>query len=137
MGLPFRTALTTAAPLAAALLLGGCQTVFDAVGVTVPLSAGEMRVYDGSYQGRVRQVAAGPGCPTEDGERVLMVGDGVLWYAYSPVTFFASPVRYDGVIEADSGDTHMTGAITGNHLEATVKSASCETKLSMNYIFNH
>lgn len=122
----------------AALLLGGCQTTFDLVGVTVPLTAREMQVYNGSYQGRIQQVAAnGPGCPTEHGERVIMVGDGVLWYAYSPVTYFTSPIRYDGTIDATSGATRMTGRIKGDHLEATVKSAMCETKLSMNYVYNH
>ncbi len=64
---------------------GGCQTAFDLVGVATPLTAGESRQYNGSYQGRVRQISAtGPGCPTENAERVIMVGDGVLWYAYTP-----------------------------------------------------
>ncbi len=47
-----------------------------------------------------------------------MVGDGVLWYAYSPVTLFTSPVSYDGTIDASSGTAHMTGRVRGNHLEA-------------------
>ncbi len=123
---------------ATALLLGGCQTVFDAVGVTIPLTASESRAYNGSYQGQITQVSAtGPGCPTEHGERVIMVGDGVLWYAYSPVTLFASPVDYDGTIDAVSGVSHMTGRVVGDHLEATVKTPNCETQLSMNYIYNH
>ena len=42
----------------AVLLTAGCQTVFDAVGVAVPLSAQESRKFDGSYQGRVRQAAS-------------------------------------------------------------------------------
>ncbi len=118
--------------------LGGCQTVFDAVGVAVPLKAGEERVYNGSYQGTVTQVAArGPGCPREHGERVIMVGDGVLWYAYTPVTLFESPVSYDGGIEADSGTAHMTGRVTGDHLAATVKTPQCETRLSMHYVYDH
>ena len=91
-------------PVLAALSLAGCQaasdtttaltrnsfgqTIFDAVGVTVPLSAGQLRIYNGSYQGYIRQVVAnGPSCPTEHGEKVIMVGDGVLWYAYSPVIY--------------------------------------------------
>ena len=127
-----------AAILAAATLLGGCQTTFDLVGVAVPLSAGEARVFNGSYQGDITQVAAnGPGCPTEHGERVIMVGDGVLWYAYNPVTLFTSPVNYDGTIDAVSGTSHMTGRVAGDHLEATVKSPTCETQLSMDYIYNH
>ena len=130
--------LCIAALTATTLLLGGCQTVFDAVGVAVPLSAGESRAYNGSYQGRITQVAAtGPGCPNERGERVIMVGDGVLWYAYNPVTLFTSPVNYDGTIDAVSGNSHMTGRVVGNHLEATVKSPNCETQLSMDYILNH
>ncbi len=134
MAKPFCTALFAAA----ALLLGGCQTVFDAVGVAVPLSASESRVFNGSYQGYIRRVAAtGPGCPIDQGEVVIMVGDGVLWYAYSPVTFFESPVNYDGTIDAVSGDSHMTGRVVGNHLEAIVTSPNCESKLSMNYIYNH
>ncbi len=123
---------------ATALLLGGCQTVFDAVGVAVPLTAGEARSFNGSYQGQITQVSAtGPGCPTEHGERVIMVGDGVLWYAYNPVTLFASPVSYDGTIDAVSGVSHMTGRVVGDHLDATVKSPVCETRLSMDYIYNH
>ena len=123
---------------ATALLLGGCQTVFDAVGVAVPLTASEARAYNGSYQGQITQVSAtGPGCPTEHGERVIMVGDGVLWYAYNPVTLFSSPVAYDGTIDAVSGDSHMTGQVVGDHLEATVKSPACQTQISMNYVFNH
>ena len=122
----------------AMLLLGGCQTVFDAVGVAVPLSAQETRVFNGSYQGYVHQVSAtGPGCPTEDAERVIMVGDGVLWYAYTPVTFFTTPINYDGTLDAMSGNTHMVGRVTGNHLEATVQSPTCKTRLSMDYVYNH
>ncbi len=134
MAKPFCIAVSAAA----ALLLGGCQTTFDLVGVAVPLSASESRAYNGSYQGKITQVAAtGPGCPTEHGERVIMVGDGVLWYAYTPVTFFESPVNYDGTIDAVSGTSHMTGRVVGNHLHATVKSPTCETDLSMDYIYNH
>ncbi len=130
---PSRVAL-----LALCAMLGGCQTLFDAVGVTVPLKAGQDRVYNGSYQGRITQVAAnGPGCPREGGERVIMVGDGVLWYAYTPATLFESPVAYDGRIEADSGAAHMVGRVTGNHLVATVKTPQCETRLSMYYVYNH
>ena len=137
-----------------ALALGGCQTasdtttaatrssfgqtVFDLVGVTVPLTAGELRDYNGSYQGTVRQVVAkGPSCPTEHGERVIMVGDGVLWYAYSPVTYFTAPVQYDGTIEATSGAARMSGRVVGNHLGATVTTPECETRLNMDIILNH
>ena len=139
MPMPFRLAVVALA----AVSLCGCQesvsqTVFDAVGVTVPLTAGEARVYNGSYQGYIRRVVAkGPGCPNEPGERVIMVGDGVLWYAYSPVTFFTSPVQYDGKIDATSGDTHMVGQITGDQLHATVTSPMCETRINMHYVYNH
>lgn len=126
------------AALTALISLGGCQTSFDLVGVAVALSAGESRVYNGSYQGDITQVKAnGPGCPREHGEKVIMVGDGVLWYAYSPVTFFTSPIGYDGRINALSGNTRMTGRVVGNHLDAVVKSPTCETRLSMDYILNH
>ena len=140
--------------LLAALSLAGCQTasdvttaatrnpvgqtVFDAVGVTLPLSAGRLHVYNGSYQGYIRQVAAnGPGCPSERGEKVIMVGDGVLWYAYSPVIYFTSPVQFDGTIDATSGTAHMTGQVVGDHLGAMVKTPTCETRISMDYIGNH
>ena len=46
-------------------------------------------------------------------------------------------MSYDGIIDAVSGNVHMTGRVVGNHLEATVKSPSCETRLSMDYIYNH
>ena len=134
MPMPSRLALLALAVLPVC----GCQTVFDAVGVTVPLSAGETRVSNGSYQGYIRPAAAnGPACPVERGEKVIMVGDGVLWYAYSPVTFFTSPVEYDGKIDATSGNTRMTGRIKGDHLSATVKSPTCETRISMDYVYNH
>ena len=134
MPMPFRSALFAAA----ALSLGGCQTTFDLVGVAVPLSASESRDFNGSYQGSIRQVAAtAPGCPTEHGEKVIMVGDGVLWYAYSPVILFTSPVQYDGTIDATSGNARMEGRVQGNHLEATVTSPTCKTSLSMNFILNH
>ncbi len=134
MPMPLRLAVFALA----ALPLCGCQTVFDAVGVTMPLSAGETRVYNGSYQGYIRPVAAnGPGCPVERGEKVIMVGDGVLWYAYSPITYFTSPVGYDGMIDATSGNTHMTGLIKGDHLSAVVKSPTCEARISMDYVYNH
>lgn len=130
--------LTQALLAVTPLLLGGCQTGFDLVGVAVPLSAGDARSFNGSYQGQVTQLASNsPACPSEQGERVIMVGDGVLWYAYNPVTLFTSPISYDGNIDATSGATHMTGRVTGNHLEATVKSPTCETRLSMDYIYNH
>ncbi len=138
----------------AALSLAGCQaasdtttaltrnsfgqTIFDAVGVTVPLSAGELRIFNGSYQGYIRQVVAkGPSCPTEQGEKVIMVGDGVLWYAYSPVIYFTSPVQYDGTIDATSGTARMQGRVVGDHLAATVTTPECETRINMNYILNH
>ena len=134
MPIPFRAA----ALCLAALSLAGCQTVFDAVGVAVPLSASESRDYNGSYQGVIRPVSTtGPGCPTERGERVIMVGDGVLWYAYSPIVFFTSPVQYDGSIDATSGDTRMEGQVKGNHLEAMVTSPTCKTQISMDFIENH
>jgi hypothetical protein len=127
-----------AAVFAAALLLCGCQTAFNAVGVAVPLSASESRKYDGSYQGYVTPVSAtGPGCPVEKGEKVLMVGDGVLWYAYNPTTLFSSAIAYDGSINATSGTATMTGKVVGNHLEATVTSPQCQTQISMNYLYNH
>ena len=127
-----------AALLATALLLGGCQTTFDLVGVAVPLSASSSRVYDGSYQGYVRSVTStSPACPHEHGERVLMLGDGVLWYAYDPVTLFAAPVNSDGEMQSTVGTATLSGKITGNHLQAVVKSPSCESQISMDYIFNH
>ena len=122
---------------ATAALLCGCQTTFDLVGVTIPLQVSETRHWDGSYQGDIRQTAAtGPGCPNEHGERVLMVGDGVVWYAYTPVTFFAAPIRYDGTIETTSGSTTMTGKITGDDLNLLLKSPNCETRIAMHYIYN-
>jgi hypothetical protein len=120
------------------LLLGGCQTTFDLVGVEMPLSALEARNFDGSYQGTISQVAQGaPGCPLEQGQKVVMVGDGVLWFAYSPTQLFTAPVRYDGSISGNSGEATMAGKIDGNHLAMTIQSPSCQTALSMNYIYNH
>ena len=132
--MPFRASVFAAT----ALLLGGCQTVFDSVGVAVPLSASRARQYDGSYQGYIRPVTSnGPECPREPGERVLMVGDGVLWYAYNPATLFAAPVNSDGEINAASGDATLSGKVVGNHLQATVKSPRCETRINMDFIYNH
>ncbi len=123
---------------AATILLGGCQTVFDLVGVEQPLTALEARNFNGSYQGSITQVAqAAPGCPLEHGEKVIMVGDGVLWYAYSPTNLFTTAISYDGTISAKSGAVTLAGKIDGNHLAATIVSPSCQTTLSMNYIFNH
>lgn len=130
--------LPTALCAASALLLGGCQTVFDLVGVEQPLTAQEAVNYNGNYQGSIRQTADIPsGCPAEHGEKVIMVGDGVLWYAYSPTQFFTAPIRYDGAIAAESGTAVFAGQITGNHLAATIKSPTCQTSLSMDYIYNH
>jgi hypothetical protein len=135
---PFRTAASIATAISALVSLGGCQTTFDLVGVAQPLSASESRDYNGSYQGNIRQISAtAPGCPKEHGEKVIMVGDGVLWYAYSPVILFTSPIQYDGKIDATSGNARMEGQVTGNHLEATVTSPNCKTTLSLNFILNH
>jgi hypothetical protein len=123
---------------AAAVLLGGCQTTFDLVGVEQPLSALEARNFDGSYQGTINQAAQNaPGCPTEHGEKVIMVGDGVLWYAYSPSQLFTAAVAYDGSINTVSGPTKILGKIDGNHLDMTIQSPTCQTMLSMDYIYNH
>ena len=104
----------------------------------MPLTAQEARDYNGSYQGTIRQVAAiGPGCPTEHGQKVIMVGDGVLWYAYSPVTLFTSPIQYNGTIDATSGPARMIGQVKGNHLDAMVTSPNCKTQISMDFILNH
>ncbi len=137
--------MTVRAALAPLVILGalaGCsegpyQTAYDAVGVTLPLTAGAMHVFNGSYQGTIRQIKSGPGCPLEHGEKVIMVGDGVLWYAYSPTTYFTSPVEWDGTIDATSGDTRMEGRIKGDELRATVKSPLCETAIRMHYVLNH
>jgi len=124
--------------LAAALLLGGCQTIFDLVGVEQPLTALEARNFNGSYQGSITQTEqAPPGCPLEHGEKVIMIGDGVLWYAYSPTTLFTAAVSTDGNVNATSDGVTLTGKIDGDHLAATIQSPSCQTTLSMNYIFNH
>lgn len=136
--MPFRAAVLATC----AALLGGCQatyhTLYNAVGVAVPLTAEQAHEYDGSYQGYIRTTAAkNASCPDEPGERVLMVGDGVLWYAYTPGILFASPVRYDGSIDNADGETHITGKITGNTLRATVSSPICTTQLKMRYIGNH
>ena len=125
-----------AALAATALLLSGCQTTFDLVGVAVPLSATAERSYDGSYQGSIISTA-NPACPHEYGERVLMLGDGVLWYPYDADIFFAAPVNSDGVMQATDGDTTLKGKITGNHLVATVTSPQCTSQISMYYLYNH
>ncbi len=54
-----------------------------------------------------------------------------------PVVLFTSPVAYDGKIDAVSGNTHMTGRVSGDHLEALIESPTCKTQLSMDYILNH
>ena len=134
MAKPILTSIMTVAAIA----LGGCQTTFDLVGVAVPLSASDAHRYDGSYQGHIDLVASKvAGCPASEGERVLMVGDGVLWYAYSPSTLFTLPVGYNGEISGTTGETVMKGKIQGNHLALTIKSPSCQTEVSMNYIYNH
>ena len=128
---------------ATSLLLSACTTVFDLVGVAVPLSASASRTYDGSYQGYITTTtapspAAGSRpCPNEYGERVLMLGDGVLWYPYDPDTFFAAPVNSDGMIEATDANATIKGQITGNHLVATVTTPKCTSQMSMYYIYNH
>jgi hypothetical protein len=129
---------TSFAILTATILLGGCQTVFNAVGVEQPLPVSESHNFNGSYQGKIKQVAqSGLGCPAEHGEKVLMVGDGVLWYAYTPNTLFTAPVNYDGTVHATSGAATFAGKIDGNHLDAIIQSPTCQTKLSMNFIYNH
>lgn len=127
---------------ATSLLLGACTTVFDLVGVAVPLSASASRTYDGSYQGYVATTtiattAGSRPCPNEHGERVLMLGDGVLWYPYDPDTFFAASVNSDGVIQGTDAHAAIKGKITGNHLVATVTTPNCTSQMSMYYLYNH
>lgn len=130
-----------AAILAAIILspaLSGCSTPFNLVGVATPLSANDAHNFDGSYQGDVDLVSqTGPDCPASEGERVLMIGAGVLWYAYSPTTLFTVPIAYNGVIDGRSGDATLQGKITGNHMLMTVKTPHCQTRMSMDYIYNH
>lgn len=122
----------------ASIALGGCETVFDLVGVAQPLLASQSHRFNGSYQGDIDLVSAtGTGCPASQGERVVMVGDGVLWYAYSPATLFTLPVAYDGVIDGRSGNVTMQGKIDGDHMDAVITSPTCQTSLSMTYIYNH
>ena len=133
-----KRAVVLSAMAVSAVTLGGCETTFDLVGVAVPLSAGAAHRYDGSYQGKVNLVShTGPGCPASEGERVVMIGDGVLWYAYSPSTLFAVPVGYDGSVNGRAGDTAMAGKIDGDHMTLTVKSATCQARMSMDYIYDH
>ncbi len=133
------SAMTSAA---ICLLLAGCgsarQTAFDLVGVEIPLTALESRDFNGSYQGTIHQASTNaPTCPTESGENVIMVGDGVLWYAYSPTQLFTVPVLYDGTLSAKSGDTDLVGRIKGNYLRMTIKSPQCQTNIAMHYVYNH
>ncbi len=138
MAKPYLSTMVLSAVALGAVALGGCQTTFDLVGVATPLSAGEAHRFDGSYQGVIQQVSrTGPNCPASEGERVVMIGDGVLWYAYSPTTLFTLPVGYDGSIDGRSGDTAMLGKIDGDHMALTIKSATCQTRLSMDYIYDH
>ncbi len=140
---PLVTPCRLAALAATALLLAGCQTTFDLVGVAVPLSASQSRVYDGSYQGTITPVfstpvsSTGMACPREHGERVLFLGDGVLWYAYDPTTLFAAPVNSDGRIQSTEGNATLAGKITGNHLQAMVTSPACSSRISMDFIYDH
>ncbi len=126
---------------AASLLLSACTTVFDLVGVAVPLSASASRTYDGSYQGTIATTAATAAasrlCPNEYGERVLMLGDGVLWYPYDPDTFFAASVNSDGSIQGTDANATIKGKISGNHLVATVTTPNCTSQMSMYYLYNH
>lgn len=133
-----KCAMVLGAMALSAVALGGCETTFDLVGVATPLSAGAAHRFDGSYQGKINLVShTGLGCPASEGERVVMIGDGVLWYAYSPSTLFALPVGYDGSIDGRAGDTAMVGKIDGNHMTASIKSATCQARMSMDYIYNH
>jgi hypothetical protein len=130
---PFRPAL-----LAAALTLPGCHTIHDLVGVDPNPVASEIHKYDGSYQGPIRQIVArSRTCPAEHGERVLMIGDGTLWYAYTPDIVFTSPVTRDGTIIGQAGTTALTGKIIGNHLVARIKNPDCETSISAYFVYNH
>ncbi len=130
--------LVRIALVAAALALPGCQTVYNLVGVDPNPVASEVHRYDGSYQGFITQVAARSAmCPTEHGERVLMIGDGTLWYAYSPDIVFTAPVQYDGTVRGTAGTTHLIGKINGNHFDASIKGPDCETQMSADYVYNH
>ncbi len=124
--------------IAAALALSGCQTVNDLMGVDPNPLASEIHQYDGSYQGFITQVAARSAmCPAEHGERVLMIGDGTLWYAYTPDIVFTAPVEYDGTVRGTAGATNLVGKIDGNHFDARIKGPDCETQMSADYVYNH
>ena len=92
--------------------------------------------YDGSYKGPARLVQGGPTCPAPR-YGVIMIGDNVLTYAYTPNQIFQVPVGADGSLHGVAGSTTLDGRIVRNRLTMTIKGPDCTTDYRARYTLNH
>ena len=122
------------------LALAGCSESDNLATTFAPAPPvpfrGDPHWFDGSYRGREKLVHATiPNCPpTQYG--VLEIGDATLQFAYAPDLNFTVPVAADGTLTSVGGLATLHGRIVGRHLELTVITASCQTRLRMDMVWN-
>ncbi len=113
------------AALGLPLLLGAC-------GEQLPADATD-RV-DGSYKGRpVSVVARSSNCPGTDRGRIE-VGDGTLYFAYTPETIFIAPIQQDGRMHVQAGRSVLDGTVKDGWLRMVITTPVCETHYDMHFV---
>jgi len=90
---------------------------------------------DGNYIGMVELVSGTGECPN-DRYSVLVVGDNMVTYAFSPSDVFMMPLAADGSFHANNGGYALDGAIAGDTLTMTVAGASCTSRFAGHSVLN-
>jgi hypothetical protein len=98
--------------------------------------ANDPLLYDGSYQGKTQLVSASGVCP-EPRYGVVMIGDNVLTYAYTPQQVFTVPVLPDGTLHGVAGEVMLDGKIDSDHLDMTITSPTCTSQYATHFYLDH
>ena len=92
--------------------------------------------FDGNYKGHAWLVSASGACPNGR-HGVLLIGDNVLTYAYTPLIVFQVPVGPDGLLHGVAGEATLDGRIEGERLAMTIATATCTTQFDADFVLNH
>ena len=132
--MPNRLALVLLAICAAGCSRGNSAINNLVVSRSPEIPADMIDKVDGIYKGEVRQVAVRSAtCPTLQWGTVE-IGDGTLYFAFTPSTIFITPVQPDGSIRTVLSDASLEGHIVNGRLEFAVKNPVCESRYYLRWV---